>query len=97
MPSQITPCLWFDGQAEAAALFYTSFFKNGKVTHKQYYSEAGKQVHGRESGTVMLIEFELNGQKFLALNGGAQFKFSEAISFHIECDDQEELDYYCKS
>jgi predicted 3-demethylubiquinone-9 3-methyltransferase (glyoxalase superfamily) len=94
MPSQIAPCLWFDGRAEEAAIFYTSVFKNGKVTQTQYYSEAGKEAHKHDAGTVMLVEFEINGQKFSALNGGPHFKFSEAISFVIECEDQEELDYY---
>jgi predicted 3-demethylubiquinone-9 3-methyltransferase (glyoxalase superfamily) len=94
MPSQITPCLWFDGQAGEAAKFYTSFFKDGKVIHTQYYGEAGKEVHGQNPGTVMLVEFELNGQKFTALNGGPQFKFNEAISFRVDCEDQKEVDYY---
>jgi predicted 3-demethylubiquinone-9 3-methyltransferase (glyoxalase superfamily) len=94
MPSQITPCLWFDGQAEEAANFYTSFFKNGKVIHKQYYGEAGKEAHGQDPGTVMIVEFELDGQTFTALNGGPLFKFNAAISFRIECEDQEELDHY---
>lgn len=94
MPSQITPCLWFDGQAEEAANFYTSFFKDGKIIHTQYYGEAGKEDHGHNPGTVMVVKFELNGQTFTALNGGPQFKFNEAISFQIECEDQKELDYY---
>jgi len=94
MPTQITPCLWFDGQAEEAANFYTSFFKDGKITHIQRYGEAGKEVHGKETGTAMVVAFELNGQSFTALNGGPQFKFSEAISFQIVCDDQAEVDAY---
>jgi len=94
MLSPITPCLWFDGQAEEAATFYTSIFKDGKVTRKQHYSEAGNSTHGQEAGTVMTVEFELNGQHFMALNGGPQFKFNEAISFRIDCEDQAELDYY---
>jgi predicted 3-demethylubiquinone-9 3-methyltransferase (glyoxalase superfamily) len=94
MPSQITPCLWFDGQAEEAANFYTSFFKDGKIIHTQYYGEEGKENHGQEAGTVMIVEFELNGQRFTALNGGPHFKFNEAISFRIECEDQEELDHH---
>jgi predicted 3-demethylubiquinone-9 3-methyltransferase (glyoxalase superfamily) len=94
MPSQITPCLWFDGQAEEAASFYTSFFKDGKIIHTQHYGEAGKEAHGHDAGTVMIVEFELNGQTFTALNGGPQFKFNEAISFRIECEDQKELDHY---
>jgi predicted 3-demethylubiquinone-9 3-methyltransferase (glyoxalase superfamily) len=94
MRSKITPCLWFDGQAEEAANFYTSFFKGGKITHTQRYGEAGKATHGHKPGTVMVVAFELNGQSFTALNGGPQFKFSEAISFQIECDDQAEVDHY---
>jgi len=94
MASQITPCLWFDGQASEAANFYTSIFKNGKIVRTQHYSEARKETHRQEPGSVMTVEFELNGQKFTALNGGPQFKFNEAISFRIECEDQEELDHY---
>lgn len=94
MSSKIKPCLWFDGQAEEAAVFYTSFFKGGKITHIQNYSEAANDIHGQKPGSVMTVTFELNGQSFTALNGGPQFKFNEAISFQIECDDQEEIDYY---
>jgi predicted 3-demethylubiquinone-9 3-methyltransferase (glyoxalase superfamily) len=94
MPSPITPCLWFDGQAEEAANFYTSIFKGGKITHIQHYNDAGMEAHGRKPGSVMVVAFELNGQPFTALNGGPQFKFSPAISFQIECDDQAEVDHY---
>ena len=94
MPSQIAPCLWFDGQAEEAANFYTSIFKGGKITHVQHYSEAGMEVHGQKPGSVMVVAFELNGQPFTALNGGPQFKFSPAISFQIECADQAEVEHY---
>ncbi|KAH8750109.1 3-demethylubiquinone-9 3-methyltransferase [Hyaloscypha finlandica] len=94
MLSQITPCLWFDGQADEAAKFYTSFFKDGKITRTQYYGEAGKETHGKEPGSILTVEFELNGQNFVAMNGGPQFKFNEAISFQIECEDQEELNHY---
>lgn len=94
MPSTIAPCLWFDGQAEEAATFYTSFFKGGKVISTQYYGEAGKSTHGHDPGTVMMVTFELNGLSFSALNGGPQFKFSEAISLQIMCEDQAEVDYY---
>jgi predicted 3-demethylubiquinone-9 3-methyltransferase (glyoxalase superfamily) len=94
MLSQITPCLWFDGQADEAAKFYTSFFKDGKITRTQYYGEAGKEIHGQEPGSVLTVEFELNGQNFVAMNGGPLFKFNEAISFQIECEDQEELNHY---
>jgi predicted 3-demethylubiquinone-9 3-methyltransferase (glyoxalase superfamily) len=94
MSSVITPCLWFDGQASEAATFYTSFFKNSKITQTQYYGEAGKLSLGHVPGKVMMVTFELNGQSFSALNGGPQFKFNEAISFQIMCDDQAEVDYY---
>ena len=91
---QIAPCLWFDGQAEEAARFYTSIFKNSKIGKIARYGEAGREVHGREPGSVMIVEFELNGQPFNALNGGPQFQFNEAISFIINCQDQKEVDYY---
>ncbi|KAL3486422.1 Glyoxalase/Bleomycin resistance protein/Dihydroxybiphenyl dioxygenase [Aspergillus germanicus] len=94
--SKITPCLWFDGQAEEAAQFYTTIFPNSRITTTQYYTDAGKEYHGREAGSVMVIEFTIfNGQHtFTALNGGPQFTFSEAISFQIDCEDQDEVDYY---
>ena len=79
---EITPCLWFDTEGEAAAKFYTSVFPNSRIVGKQYYDEAGM----REAGTVMMVEFELDGQKFVALNGGPEFKFNEAISLQIRCD-----------
>ncbi|KAI9778774.1 MAG: hypothetical protein M1839_007864 [Geoglossum umbratile] len=94
MLSKIAPCLWFDGQAEEAAEFYTSIFKEGKITHVQHYTDAGKEITGGKPGTVMLVVFELDGLSFTALNGGPQFKFSEAISFQINCADQAEVDYY---
>ncbi|HEX6435346.1 MAG TPA: VOC family protein [Gemmatimonadales bacterium] len=90
----IVPCLWFDTQAEDAARFYTGVFKNSKIGTIARYSEAGHEVHGRAAGSVMTVEFEVNGQKFTALNGGPHFKFNEAISFQIMCKDQEEVDYY---
>ncbi len=85
-----TTCLWFDGQAEEAANHYTSIFKNSKLGRVGRYTEAGPGP----AGTVLAIEFELNGQKFVALNGGPQFTFNEAISFQIHCNDQDEVDYY---
>jgi predicted 3-demethylubiquinone-9 3-methyltransferase (glyoxalase superfamily) len=91
---QITPCLWFDTQAEEAARFYTSIFKNSKIGKISRYGKEGFEIHGRPEGTVMTVEFELNGLKFTALNGGPHFKFNEAVSFMIYCDTQEELDYY---
>lgn len=95
MPSnRITPCLWFDTQAEEAAKFYTGIFKNSKIGRISHYTEAGREVHGRPPGSVMTVEFNLDGQSFTALNGGPHFKFNEAISFQVMCDSQEEVDYY---
>jgi predicted 3-demethylubiquinone-9 3-methyltransferase (glyoxalase superfamily) len=90
----IAPCLWFDTQGEDAARFYTGIFKNSKIGKISRYTEAGREVHGRPAGSVMTVEFELNGQPFTALNGGPHFKFNEAVSFQIMCKDQEEVDYY---
>jgi predicted 3-demethylubiquinone-9 3-methyltransferase (glyoxalase superfamily) len=90
----ITPCLWFDTQAEEAAAFYTSIFKNSKITSVTRYTEAGHEIHGRAAGSVMTVAFELDGQSFTALNGGPLFKFNEAISLQIPCQTQEEVDYY---
>jgi predicted 3-demethylubiquinone-9 3-methyltransferase (glyoxalase superfamily) len=91
---RITPCLWFDDQAEAAAGFYTAVFKNSKIVNIARYGEAGHEVHGRPAGTVMIVAFELDGQAFTALNGGPVFKFNEAVSFQVSCETQEEVDYY---
>jgi len=90
----ITPCLWFDSQAEEAARFYTGIFKNSKLGRISRYTDAGHEAHGQPEGRVMTVEFELNGQPFTALNGGPHFKFNEAVSFQIMCGDQEEVDYY---
>jgi len=90
----ITPCLWFDTQAEEAARYYTSIFKNSKIVTITRYTDAGREVHGRPAGSVMTVEFEINGQPFTALNGGPHFKFNEAVSFQIMCRDQEEVDHY---
>jgi predicted 3-demethylubiquinone-9 3-methyltransferase (glyoxalase superfamily) len=90
----IVPCLWFDTQAEEAARFYTGIFKDSKLGAISRYPEAGQEVHGQKAGSVMTVEFELNGQKFTGLNGGPHFKFNEAISFQIMCKTQEEVDYY---
>ncbi len=92
--STITPCLWFDHQAEDAAKFYTSIFKNSKITQITRYSEAGKEVHGKEPGSVLTVAFDLDGQSFTALNGGPHFKFNEAVSFQVMCQTQEEVDYF---
>ena len=79
----IVPCLWFDSQAEEAAKYYTGIFRNSKITTVTRYGDAGKQIHGRPAGSVMTVEFELNGQPFTALNGGPLFTFNEAVSFQI--------------
>lgn len=94
MPQRITPCLWFDGQAEEAARFYTGTFKNSKISKVSHYGEAGREIHGGKPGAVLAVAFELDGQSFSALNGGPQFKFNEAISFQVNCATQEEVDYY---
>ena len=91
---KIMPCLWFDKEGEAAANFYVEIFKNSRILSVSRYGKEGHEIHGREAGTVMTVEFELEGQKFLCLNGGPQFKFSEAISFQIFCETQQEIDYY---
>jgi predicted 3-demethylubiquinone-9 3-methyltransferase (glyoxalase superfamily) len=92
--SKITPCLWFDHQAEDAAKFYTSIFPNSKIGAISRYGEAGKEFHGKEPGSAMTVAFELDGQAFTGLNGGPIFKFTEAISFQISCQTQEEVDHY---
>jgi predicted 3-demethylubiquinone-9 3-methyltransferase (glyoxalase superfamily) len=89
---KITPFLWFDDQAEEAAKFYTSIFKNSKVGKVSRYGKEGYEIHGKSAGTVMTVEFAINGQKIIALNGGPQFKFTEAISFSVDCKSQEEVD-----
>jgi predicted 3-demethylubiquinone-9 3-methyltransferase (glyoxalase superfamily) len=90
----IAPCLWFDNEAEDAANFYVGIFPNSKIVSIARYGEAGKEAHGRPPGSVMVVEFELNGQPFTALNGGPAFTFSEAVSFQVYCETQEELDHY---
>lgn len=90
----ITINLWFDKQAEEAANFYTSIFRNSKVGRTSHYGKEGFEIHGMPEGSVLTVEFELNGQKFLALNGGPVFKFNEAVSMVIECETQEDIDYY---
>lgn len=92
--TRITPCLWFDDQAEEAAKYYVSIFKNSKISNIARYGEAGQEVHGKKPGSVMTVAFELDGQKFTALNGGPNFKFNEAVSFQVNCKDQKEIDYY---
>ncbi|WP_413998254.1 VOC family protein [Flavobacterium sp. W1B] len=93
---KITPCLWFDSQAEEAAHFYVSIFKNSKMGYISYYTKEGFEIHGKKAGSVLTVSFELNGQVFTAMNGGPIFKFNEAISFQVFCDNQQEIDYYWK-
>lgn len=91
---KITPCLWFDSQAEEAAKYYTSIFPDSRITEVSYYPEAGHEMHAQRAGKVLMVAFELSGQSFTALNAGPHFKFTEAISLQIMCDDQKEVDYY---
>ena len=90
---KITPCLWFDTQGEEAARFYTSIFPNSRIVDIAHYGEAGP----RDAGTVMVVKFERDGHEFVALNGGPEFTFDEAISFQIDCADQEEVDRYSEA
>ena len=90
MQQKIIPNLWFDTEAEEAAGFYISVFKNSRIVNVAHYTEAGP----RPAGTVMTVEFELDGQRFVGINGGPQFTFSEAVSFQINCETQDEIDYY---
>jgi predicted 3-demethylubiquinone-9 3-methyltransferase (glyoxalase superfamily) len=90
MQQKIVPSLWFDTEAEEAAAFYTSVFENSRILSVSHYSEGAP----RAAGTVMTVEFELNGQRFVGINGGPQFTFDEAISFQITCADQDEVDHY---
>ena len=91
---KITPFLWFDNQAEEAAKFYTTVFKNSKVGRILRYDETSAKTAGRPAGSVLTIEFEIGGQKFTALNGGPQFKFNESVSFVVNCETQNEIDYF---
>lgn len=91
---RIAPCLWFDHQAEEAATFYTGIFRNSRIVRVARYGDAGREVHGQPTGTVMTVAFELDGQTFTALNGGPAFTFSEAISFQVSCETQEDVDHY---
>jgi predicted 3-demethylubiquinone-9 3-methyltransferase (glyoxalase superfamily) len=89
---KITPFLWFDNQAEEAAYFYVSLFKDSRIGKATRYEEEGAKVSGQPKGSVMTIEFQLEGQDFIALNGGPHFKFTEAVSFSVSCETQEEID-----
>ena len=94
LAGKIAPCLWFDHQAEEAATFYVSVFKDSKITSVSRYTEAGEEIHKQRPGSVLTVAFELNGQPFTALNGGPVFKFNEAVSLQVYCNNQEEVDYY---
>lgn len=91
---RIVPFLWFDNQAEQAATQYTSIFQNSRILHVSRYGQAGQEIHRQPVGAVMTVAFELDGQAFTALNGGPMFKFTEAISFQVNCETQEEIDHY---
>jgi predicted 3-demethylubiquinone-9 3-methyltransferase (glyoxalase superfamily) len=91
---QVVPCLWFETQAEEAANFYVGIFDNSRITQVSYYSKGGKEAHGREPGSVLMVEFELNGTTFTALNGDPRFAFSQAVSFQVLCESQQELDRF---
>jgi predicted 3-demethylubiquinone-9 3-methyltransferase (glyoxalase superfamily) len=91
---RIAPCLWFDSQAKEAADFYVSVFQNSKMGKISCYGEAGREHYGKPPGSVLTVEFEIDGQSFTALNGGPIFKFNEAVSFQVYCETQEEIDYY---
>ena len=91
-PQKITPCLWFDTQAEEAARFYCSIFKNSKIGKISRYTKTGQDIHHKQPGSVMVVEFELEGQTFTALNGGPNFRFNEAISLQVRCETQAEVD-----
>jgi predicted 3-demethylubiquinone-9 3-methyltransferase (glyoxalase superfamily) len=92
--NRIVPCLWFDSQAESAAGFYTSVFPHSGIKRISRYGKEGHEIHGRPAGSVMTVEFEIDGQMFTALNGGPIFTFNEAVSFQVHCDTQDEVDYY---
>ena len=92
--SRISPCLWFDHQAEAAARLYVSVFPDSRITQVARYPEAGHEIHGKVAGSVMTVAFELCGQSFTALNGGPVFKFNEAVSLQVHCESQDEVDHY---
>ncbi|HHT9951072.1 TPA: VOC family protein [Legionella pneumophila] len=93
---KITPCLWFDDKAEEAVTYYISIFKNGSIEKISYYSKEGFEFHKKPEGSVMTILFNLNGQQYMALNGGPEFQFNESVSLMVNCDTQDELDYFWK-
>lgn len=89
---KITPCLWFDDKAEDAAKLYVSIFKNSKLGQVTRYGDSGSQISGKPKGSVMTVTFEIEGQEFVALNGGPLFKFTEAVSFMVKCKSQQDID-----
>lgn len=91
---RITPCLWFDSQAEDAARCYTAIFPDSRIGQITYYGQAGQEIHGRPPGSVLTVAFELDGQPFTALNGGPMYQFTEAISLQVHCETQAEIDHY---
>ena len=91
---KIIPCLWFDSQAEEAAKFYVSVFERSRITGLTHYGKEGQEIHGGKPGSVLTVAFELDGEPFTALNGGPQFKFTEAVSFQVMCETQDEIDRY---
>jgi predicted 3-demethylubiquinone-9 3-methyltransferase (glyoxalase superfamily) len=91
---RFSPCLWFDSEAEEAANYYVGIFPNSCITAVTRYPNAGQEIHGKPAGSVLVVAFELDGYSFTGLNGGPLFKFSEAISFEVRCESQEEIDYY---
>jgi predicted 3-demethylubiquinone-9 3-methyltransferase (glyoxalase superfamily) len=94
--TRIAPCLWFASEALEAAKFYVRIFRNSKIRKIVRYGKAGREQHGQKPGTVLIVEFELDGRKFTALNGGPIFRFNEAVSLQVFCKDQKEVDYYWK-
>jgi predicted 3-demethylubiquinone-9 3-methyltransferase (glyoxalase superfamily) len=94
---KITPCLWFDGKAQEAVNLYTSLFKNSKILLTSHYTEEGMETHKKKPGEILTIKFELDGQQLTALNGGPEFKFTEAVSLQINCENQEEIDHFWHS
>ncbi len=96
MTQQITPNLWFNNNAKEAVDFYLSVFKDAKILNTDYYTEVGEEITGHKKGDVLTVEFVLLGTRFIAINAGPEFKFNPSVSFSVECDTQEEIDYYWK-
>lgn len=94
LSQKIIPCIWFNDNASEAVKLYTSLFKNSKINRTSYYTESGKEIHKHNAGDVLTIDFEIEGQKFTALNGGPMFPLSEAVSFQVMCKDQKEVDFF---